>query len=256
MDNILIQISDNEINPAIVEQEILTDLDQTIVHAEIIEQSINAVIEQIEINVVVNSWQDGQSAFVYIARASDPFGNCFTLTFDPLLKYIAILNTTTQITPVVWDFAWLRVKYVWNDGQNGTNGTNWTNWTNGTNWLDWASAYVYIAYASDDQGTDFTLTFDQSLNYIAILNSTTQIVSPVVWDFVWLWKNYWWWWGTSLEERQERIFPYSYCFTAPAWSLETDAVWNWNRLTIPANWDCTISTLLNVKWSDRLTLPF
>jgi hypothetical protein len=55
MDNILIQISDNEINPAIVEQEILTDLDQTIVHAEIIEQSINAVIEQIEINVVVNS---------------------------------------------------------------------------------------------------------------------------------------------------------------------------------------------------------
>ena len=61
------------------------------------------------------------------------------------------------------------------DGANGSNGTN---------------AYVYIAYASDDQGTDFTLTFNAALDYIAIKHTTTAISSPVVTDFAGLWKNY------------------------------------------------------------------
>ena len=50
-------------------------------------------------------------------------------------------------------------------------------------------AYVYIAYASDDQGTDFTLTFNPTLNYIAILSTDTEIPSPVVADFTGLWKE-------------------------------------------------------------------
>ena len=52
------------------------------------------------------------------------------------------------------------------------------------------SAYVYIAYASDNEGTDFTLTFNESLDYIAILSTDTEIISPVVSDFTGLWKNY------------------------------------------------------------------
>ena len=50
-------------------------------------------------------------------------------------------------------------------------------------------AYVYIAYASDDQGTDFTLTFNPTLNYIAILSTDTEIPSPVAGDFTGLWKQ-------------------------------------------------------------------
>ena len=53
-----------------------------------------------------------------------------------------------------------------------------------------ASAYVYIAYASDASGTDFTNTFDADLDYIAILATDTEIVTPVVGDFAGLWKNY------------------------------------------------------------------
>jgi hypothetical protein len=56
--------------------------------------------------------------------------------------------------------------------------------------LDGDDAYVYIAFASDASGTDFTLTFDPALNYIAILTTDTIIVSPVVGDFAGLWKNY------------------------------------------------------------------
>lgn len=51
------------------------------------------------------------------------------------------------------------------------------------------SAFVYIAYASDASGTDFTMTFDPLLDYIAILSTDTEIVSPAVGDFAGLWKN-------------------------------------------------------------------
>lgn len=53
-----------------------------------------------------------------------------------------------------------------------------------------SAAYVYIAYASDDTGTGFTLTFNPALDYIAILPSDTPIAAPVVGDFAGLWKNY------------------------------------------------------------------
>lgn len=55
---------------------------------------------------------------------------------------------------------------------------------------DGASAFVYIAYASADDGTDFTTTFNAALNYIAILSTDTEIVAPAVGDFAGLWKNY------------------------------------------------------------------
>ncbi|MEI6529684.1 MAG: hypothetical protein WCN88_04830 [Candidatus Falkowbacteria bacterium] len=62
--------------------------------------------------------------------------------------------------------------------------------TNGTNGTDGVSAYVYIAYASDASGTGFTLTFNASLDYIAIKSTTVAISSPSVSDFTGLWKNY------------------------------------------------------------------
>jgi len=52
------------------------------------------------------------------------------------------------------------------------------------------SCYLYVAYASDDIGTDFTMTFDEALDYIAILESNTEILNPIVSDFSGLWKNY------------------------------------------------------------------
>ena len=52
------------------------------------------------------------------------------------------------------------------------------------------SAYVYIAYASDDIGTDFTMTFNAILDYIAILSTTVAIPLPTAANFIGLWKNY------------------------------------------------------------------
>jgi len=64
------------------------------------------------------------------------------------------------------------------------------NGEDGTDGVDGDDAYVYIAYASDDTGTDFTTTFNPLLDYIAIKNTTTAIPSPSASDFTGLWKNY------------------------------------------------------------------
>lgn len=76
------------------------------------------------------------------------------------------------------------------NGEDGVDGTDGTNGTNGTNGVDGDDAYVYIAYASDDTGTNFTTTFNDTLDYIAIKTTTTLIASPQASDFVGLWKNY------------------------------------------------------------------
>jgi hypothetical protein len=75
-------------------------------------------------------------------------------------------------------------------GPAGADGADGSNGTNGTDGADGASAYVYVAYASDDSGTGFTTTFNSSLDYIAILPTDTEIVSPQASDFTGLWKNY------------------------------------------------------------------
>jgi hypothetical protein len=55
---------------------------------------------------------------------------------------------------------------------------------------DGENAYLYIAYASDDAGTDFSLSPGATLIYIAFLNTDTEIPTPVVGDFTGLWVKY------------------------------------------------------------------
>ena len=52
------------------------------------------------------------------------------------------------------------------------------------------SYYTYIAWASDDSGTDFTTTFDTNLDYIAVIVSETEIETPAAGDFAGNWKQY------------------------------------------------------------------
>lgn len=74
-------------------------------------------------------------------------------------------------------------------GPQGTQGIQGEPGTPGTPGDDGASAYVYIAYASADDGTGFTTTYDADLDYIAILATDTAIASPAAGDFAGLWKN-------------------------------------------------------------------
>lgn len=53
-----------------------------------------------------------------------------------------------------------------------------------------ANTWTYVAYASDDEGADFTTVFDADLDYIAVKLSTEPIATPAAADFAGLWKNY------------------------------------------------------------------
>jgi hypothetical protein len=60
----------------------------------------------------------------------------------------------------------------------------------GSDGADGDSAYVYIAYASDDSGTGWTEEFNPDLDYIAIRTTSTEIATRQLSDFAGLWKNY------------------------------------------------------------------
>lgn len=54
---------------------------------------------------------------------------------------------------------------------------------------DGASAYVYIASADSNTGTNFTYPQDETQAYVAILSTTSPISTPVVGDFAGLWRK-------------------------------------------------------------------
>lgn len=129
--------------------------------------------------------ETGESSYSYIAYASDSSGSDFTMVFDENLDYIAIKTTTSPIvSPQASDFTGLWKNYKGEQGLPGVDGKG------GKDGTDGASSYTYIAYASDSSGTDFTMTFNSALDYIAIKTTTTPITSPQASDFVGLWKNY------------------------------------------------------------------
>lgn len=136
---------------------------------------------------------DAGAPYFYVGYADDDDGTGFTMTFNPAKKWIAIINSVEVMTPVQADFDGLWRKYIGEDGAQGIQGIQGIQGDpgdDGDDGADGTNAYLYIGYASDDDGTDFTLTFDPDLDYIAIRRTTVAIPSPIVTDFTGLWKNY------------------------------------------------------------------
>lgn len=117
---------------------------------------------------------DGVSAYVYWAWCADPAtGAGFSLT-DPADYISFITRNTVLVSPQFSDFStW--VKYVGSDGKNGADGV---------------STYVYYAYATDEDGTNFSLSPADGLNFQAILVTHTEIASPSLSDFAGMFYQY------------------------------------------------------------------
>lgn len=130
---------------------------------------------------MVRFWQFDSStsrAFVYVAYADDASGSGCTLTFSADMNYIAIKSSTTAIaSPAVDDFTGLWTKYRGTDGINGTNGINGLN------------TYLYIGYADDEVGTNYSTTPIGTSVFIAFRSDNT-VVTPDASYFNGLWKKY------------------------------------------------------------------
>lgn len=118
-------------------------------------------------------------------------------------SYICIANNSNQEPPNATYWALLSSKGEKGDtgsqgpegptgpqGLKGDTGEQGPQGLPGNDGEDGANAYVYVAYASDSSGSDFTTTFSESLDYIAILSTDTEISSPSASDFAGLWKKY------------------------------------------------------------------
>lgn len=129
-------------------------------------------------------WQFDSSAnraFVYVAYADDASGSGFTLTFSAGKNYIAIKSSTTAIaSPAVGDFTGLWTKYRGSDGVNGTNGTNG---------IDGINTYLYIGYADDASGTNYSTTPTGTSVFIAFRSDNTVVIPDAAY-FAGLWKKY------------------------------------------------------------------
>jgi hypothetical protein len=93
---------------------------------------------------------------LYVGYADDDSGTGFSLT-DGGENYIAVLNSPTVIaSPAAGDFAGL--------------------------WFYRAGGIVYIGYASASDGTGFSTTWSEGLNYVSFVSSVTPL-TPVAGDF-------------------------------------------------------------------------
>ena len=111
---------------------------------------------------------DGESAFLYVRYASDAEGTGFSATPSPSLPFVGILATDTALDPVEAPaFSGLWVRYL-GEGTPGKDG---------------ASAYIYVAYASDSMGSNFSLSPTSGLKYRAELHTTIPLGSPNAADF-------------------------------------------------------------------------
>jgi hypothetical protein len=124
----------------------------------------------------------GQSSYVYTAWASDANGTGFSTTPGAGLGYLGVLVSTAPVTNLTAaNFAglWASVQ-----GLQGPAGAAGENGENG------ASAYVYLAYATDANGDGFSLTPGVGLNYIAVLATNAPISNPTAANFAGMWKLY------------------------------------------------------------------
>lgn len=107
--------------------------------------------------------QKGKDSYLYVAYASDEKGTNFSVQPNNALKYRSQIHVYKAIERELTyqdfkDATW--VKYIGQDGAKGNKGDG---------------VYVYIAYASDQNGNDFSFEPDNSLPYRAELHSLVQI---------------------------------------------------------------------------------
>lgn len=180
--------------------------------------------------------QDGSQNFIYIAYADAIDGTGFTNIFDSTKNFIAVLNSTVEIAnPIASNFTGLWKRYAGIDGTDGS------------------SFFGYIAYADDELGNGFTLTFDSTKTHIAILSSTVEIPSPSVTDFDGLWAKYL---GTNgTDGREVELQATS---TELQWRYVGDITWNTlvalSTITGPAGLDGTDGedVFLYIAYADDL----
>ena len=112
----------------------------------------------------------GKNSYLYIAYASDDKGSNWSTIPNNVLKYRAEIKSEveiTELTPEHFSSA-IWVKYIGDKGEKGNTGVG---------------TWVYIAYAADSDGNDFSFDESEFRPYRAELRSDKEIVNIQENDF-------------------------------------------------------------------------
>lgn len=116
-----------------------------------------------------------------------------TFTLDPAKYYWVYVKCDISDGSAIWVVSETKIDatsiegyymFEWGQINPSIDGYRFSQNIYGINGID---SFVYIGYASDDEGTDFTLTNDAELDYMAILSTTTALNPAAVGDFDGLW---------------------------------------------------------------------
>lgn len=121
----------------------------------------------------------GQSYYVYIRYATDNIGTGFSAVPSPSRRFISILTSSYPLPDVVTSHAGNWIEYI-GVGQNGVDGNDGN---------DGVSSYLTQAWANDDQGNGFTLTFDGTKPYTSFV-IRNDAVPPASTEFNGKWVRY------------------------------------------------------------------
>ncbi len=134
----------------------------------------------------------GQSAtqyYTYVRYATDANGT--GCSADPTgCNYISILTTTKTSDEIEDTDFTVWVKFVGENGNKGDTGVG---------------SYTYIAFASDTNGTGFSRTHTEGLDYIGILTTNTEIENPQATDFTGKWIKFV---GEDGKDGEDGLTPY------------------------------------------------
>lgn len=119
----------------------------------------------------------GEDVFLYIGYAEDNMGTGYSSTPGGARTYVAFRKSSVSLVETAAIFSGLWKKYVGDAGNNGSPGSNGQ------------SQYIFIAWADNDSGAGFTLTFSPTKPYIGFLvkNNPTPPTAP---DYSGLWARY------------------------------------------------------------------
>lgn len=137
-------------------------------------------------------------------------------------------------------------KNIVNSGTWTNKGESYNNASSGLTGADTQSAIdeVYSEAVHLDQTTPQTFT-GGSVTGSGLLKVTSGVLGLDT-------NTY----STVLEKRHDWQTPNDYCGIAPDGSAESAAVWTITRIVVANDGTTTTSTLTNVKWDDRASLPW
>ena len=270
-DNVNINVTENIEQVNIVASEVVEVVDLNL-YATTEDVSINVTEEIIQVNInkvqasnvtktsdLINDGEDGINPFITLEDIPNPP----TPTLESVLAESNVTNgndiSISDGDEITFDNGSRIRKGLTDSGNGGAKGVALVcsidyelKWEAGRQYVmqqdgftirEVSHNFTFLPTATDDDTKGFVIGSRWILDNGDVYECTDATEDNAVWILKIVTK----------EKRHYWDSPYSYCGTAPAGSLETDAVWTVSEIEVFADGTTSTTTLTNVTWTSIIT---